>query len=498
MPAHSTGPSSCTPGFAPSPLASSPRHALGPIAVSAPPPCDLRVELLEDRSLPSTTLMLSLTAPATIAPGGAIDYVLTLSNTGSADAVNVRLGDLTTLGTTYVTQSQTAGPAFTLSESGGSVLDTISTLPAGSTASFSLVVLVSSSTSNGTWLSDSASVQTDTTLTGSSVTSASGSTTVYDFGTVSVTNPGPQSSTEGSSVSLTISASDSSSGTLTYAASNLPPGLAISPSTGAIAGTVALGAAADSPYSTTVTAGDGTFSAWQTFTWDVSSPVSLTNPGTQSSAEGATVSLTLSASDSSGGTLSYSAIGLPPGLKINTGSGAITGTVGAGAAAGEPYSVTASAADGTYSAQQTFTWNVTSPVGHPGLAGSAPPVGYPVLAPARPALRPQEGRPPAGQGLPLGIPHQAGVGRGIGGVAGPLAAPRRQGAVAGDRRRLRQAAVAQAGPGAGGGGLQPAAQGGDGLGEGRAVVLDGASLDCAPGVDEKSLAQYLSLVLPAT
>ena len=114
----------------------------------------------------------------------------------------MRLGDLTTLGTTYVTQSQTAGPAFTLSESGGSVLDTISTLPAGSTASFSLVVLVSSSTSNGTWLSDSASVQTDTTLTGSSVTSAWGSTTVYDFGTVSVTNPGTQSSTEGNSVSL--------------------------------------------------------------------------------------------------------------------------------------------------------------------------------------------------------------------------------------------------------------------------------------------------------
>ena len=228
---------------------------------SLAPPCDLRVELLEDRSLPSTTLMLSLTAPATIAPGGAIDDVLTLSNTGSADAVNVKAGDPTTLGTTYVTQSQTAGPAFTLSESGGSVLDTISTLPAGSTASFSLVVLVSSSTSNGTWLSDSASVQTDTTLTGSSVTSALGSTTVYDFGTVSVTNPGPQSSTEGSSVSLTISASDSSSGTLTYAASNLPPGLAINPSTGAIAGTVALGAAADSPYTTTVTAGDGTFSA---------------------------------------------------------------------------------------------------------------------------------------------------------------------------------------------------------------------------------------------
>ncbi|HKI33739.1 MAG TPA: putative Ig domain-containing protein [Gemmataceae bacterium] len=52
-----------------------------------------------------------------------------------------------------------------------------------------------------------------------------------------MTNPGDQTSNEAASLSLSISASDSS-GTLRYVAFNLPPGLEISTSTGAISGTV--------------------------------------------------------------------------------------------------------------------------------------------------------------------------------------------------------------------------------------------------------------------
>ncbi len=165
-------------------------------------------------------------------------------------------------------------------------------------------------------------------------------------------------------MSLAISASDSISGsTLVYAESGLPTGLVLDPTTGDITGTVAIGSAAKSPYTTTVTASDDTYSNSVTFTWNVTSPISLTNPGNQTSTDGQTIStLSLSASDSFGGTLSYAAVNLPNGLVINPSNGHITGTVAVGDSVNSPYSVTVTASDGTYSASQTFNWTVADPV----------------------------------------------------------------------------------------------------------------------------------------
>ncbi|MFK0155337.1 putative Ig domain-containing protein [Streptomyces sp. NPDC090499] len=105
--------------------------------------------------------------------------------------------------------------------------------------------------------------------------------------TVTVTNPGSQSTATGSSVSLQISASDSAGATLTYSASGLPTGLSISSSTGLISGT----ASTAGTYSTTVTATDSTgASGSASFTWTVStsgggtctSSQLLGNPGFES------------------------------------------------------------------------------------------------------------------------------------------------------------------------------------------------------------------------
>lgn len=182
-----------------------------------------------------------------------------------------------------------------------------------------------------------------------------------------LTNPGAKSNTEGQTITtLSLSATDATSGTLVYAASGLPAGLQIDPVTGDITGTVAPGAtlvASDStviPYVTTVTASNGSYSDTQIFTWTINSPVVLTNPGTQTATEGDTISLSLSATDATMGTLSYAAVGLPGGLKINTSTGAITGTMAIGTAG--PYFVTVTAADGTYSDSKTFQWQVANPV----------------------------------------------------------------------------------------------------------------------------------------
>ncbi|MET8947771.1 putative Ig domain-containing protein [Streptomyces sp. NPDC004542] len=96
--------------------------------------------------------------------------------------------------------------------------------------------------------------------------------------TVTVTNPGSQSTTTGSSVSLQISASDSAGATLTYSASGLPTGLSVNSSSGLISGT----ASTAGTYSTTVTATDSTgASGSASFTWTVSS----SGGGTCSSAQ---------------------------------------------------------------------------------------------------------------------------------------------------------------------------------------------------------------------
>jgi subtilase family serine protease len=86
--------------------------------------------------------------------------------------------------------------------------------------------------------------------------------------TVTVTNPGNQTGTVGTAVSLQISATDSASGqTLTYSATGLPAGLSIS-SAGLISGTPTTAGASN----VTVTAKDTTgASGSASFTWTISS-----------------------------------------------------------------------------------------------------------------------------------------------------------------------------------------------------------------------------------
>ena len=135
--------------------------------------------------------------------------------------------------------------------------------------------------------------------------------------TVTVANPGAQSSVSGSAVSLQISGTDSGLLSLTYSASGLPPGLSIS-SSGLISGTPTTAGT----YSVTVAAKDSTGATGSaTFSWTVTAAantVTVANPGAQSSVSGSAVSLQISGTDSGLLSLTYSASGLPPGLSISS------------------------------------------------------------------------------------------------------------------------------------------------------------------------------------
>jgi hypothetical protein len=168
-----------------------------------------------------------------------------------------------------------------------------------------------------------------------------------------------QTTAENATVSLQLTASDPDGQALTFSAIGLPPGLAINAATGLVSGTLSYSTAGT--YSVTAMVSDGSTSVSRTFTWTVTNvnrAPTLTAIANQSSSENTSVSLQLSASDPDGGTLSYSASGLPQGASVNSTTGLISGLLSYSSAG--THAVTATASDGGLSSSRTFTWTVAN------------------------------------------------------------------------------------------------------------------------------------------
>ena len=173
-----------------------------------------------------------------------------------------------------------------------------------------------------------------------------------------VTNPGAQSSAEAVVISLPISASDADGDSLSYSAVNLPMGLSINPTTGEISGTLSYDAAGT--HNVTVSVSDGADSTDSTFSWTVGNTnqaPGVINPGDQNSVEGEVISLPISTSDADGDSLSYSAVGLPADLSINSVTGEISGTLSSDSMGN--YAITVSVSDDSASIDTMFSWVVT-------------------------------------------------------------------------------------------------------------------------------------------
>jgi hypothetical protein len=176
---------------------------------------------------------------------------------------------------------------------------------------------------------------------------------------VTISSLGAQSSLQAANLTNlpVVSAQDANSTTLSYTATGLPAGLTIDSATGQVSGTIT---AAPGSYTVKVTATDtGGFSNSVTFTWKVNAVVTITKIPNQKNAEGASLSLQVSAQDANHTALTYSATGLPAGLTIDPTKGLISGKISAGDSAHSPYTVTVTANDSTFQASQTFTWTVT-------------------------------------------------------------------------------------------------------------------------------------------
>ncbi len=105
------------------------------------------------------------------------------------------------------------------------------------------------------------------------------------------------------------------------------------------------------------------------FNWtDLNHTPVVTDPGAQTNNQGDSIALQIQATDEDGDALAYSAIGLPPGLSIFSGSGLITGT----ATTSGTYNVTVTVTDNTALVNPTFVWTIN----HVSLPPSASPDTY--------------------------------------------------------------------------------------------------------------------------
>lgn len=189
-----------------------------------------------DSSMATTTvatqadLAVSKTGPANAIAGGTASYVLGLINNGPSDAASVNLSDTLPPGTTFVSLAQTAGPAFNCTTpavgTGGTVTCTAATLASGVSASFTLVVAVTTAVANGSTLSNTATASSATTDPSPNNNSAVATTTVANTADVVISKSAPPTVTAGQNLIYTLSVANqgASPANAVQWSDTLPPG----------------------------------------------------------------------------------------------------------------------------------------------------------------------------------------------------------------------------------------------------------------------------------
>ena len=130
----------------------------------------------------SADLAVTKTGPATVTAGNNITYNVTVTNNGPSDAVNATLTDATPTNTTFVSENQNSGPAFSCTSPAvggtGNVVCTVGVLAAGASASFTIVDAVPSTNPGGSTITNTATVSSATPEANPANNSATVSTSV--------------------------------------------------------------------------------------------------------------------------------------------------------------------------------------------------------------------------------------------------------------------------------------------------------------------------------
>lgn len=84
-------------------------------------------------------LAVTKTAPAAVVTGSNVTFAISVTNAGPASAANVSLTDVLAPSLTFVSMTQTSGPAFVCGQAAGTVTCTIAALAPAATATFDLL-----------------------------------------------------------------------------------------------------------------------------------------------------------------------------------------------------------------------------------------------------------------------------------------------------------------------------------------------------------------------
>jgi uncharacterized repeat protein (TIGR01451 family) len=126
--------------------------------------------------------VIKAASPDPVLAGNDLTYTIEVTNSGPEQADFVVLSDAVPAGTTFVSATQTSGPAFTLTSPAtggtGTFKATRSTLAVGATARFTMVVRVAADRANASTIDNTATVGGNTLDSDASDDTASTSTTV--------------------------------------------------------------------------------------------------------------------------------------------------------------------------------------------------------------------------------------------------------------------------------------------------------------------------------
>ena len=166
---------------------------------------------------------------------------------------------------------------------------------------------------------------------------------------------------DGDNVNVDTSISGDPGGAVTYAATGLPPGLSINPTTGVISGIIPEQSHRLEPYVADVRATAGGITRSRLMTWSITSGIEIFWPETeQGYREGEVMSYgPFTTTNTFNRPVTLSATGLPPGLMFDANTATVNGAIAIGSAQNGPYHVTINATDGLETAVFEFDWYVT-------------------------------------------------------------------------------------------------------------------------------------------
>src|SRR5205807_2301427 len=155
----------------------------------------------------SADMGVTKTGPATVTAGTNFTYTITVTNGGPSDAQNVTVTDSLPAGTTFVSESQTSGPAGAASfpAGGGPLSITFATFAAGQAAVFQVVLHDNAAATSGSTITNTATVASSTPDTNPANNTSTTTATVATSADVAVTKTAPATATAGTNFTYTVS-----------------------------------------------------------------------------------------------------------------------------------------------------------------------------------------------------------------------------------------------------------------------------------------------------